>query len=334
VSADPSAPVETGARSAPSGLVLSRRLFEVRGRAVLERLDLLDRCAVGCIGSTSQNAGLDDAASRDHAWGPYLTFFLFEEDWAASHERLQEAVQEMPDEVDGVRWVGYGGPTPRRTGVCSVLPFLRSITGFQRRPQTSQEWLPYLTRASFLGRRWTERLFDAGQGEVFHDPGGRFTALWREWTAYVPPDVHRALLARGLFRLWNAGPEYNLARSHGRGDPLAFSLCLARFVNEVLELAFTWNGRYVPAFKWRAAHFRRLPLLPPVVRHGVEALCAARDVQAQLTTAHEIIRAVKALLLDRYQPQVAPEAQLSAFAHAIRASIEDEAVRQHASLDW
>ncbi len=68
-------------------------------------------------------------------------------------------------------------------------------------------------------------MFDAGQGEAFHDPGKAFSERWRHWTGYPPPDVHRALLARSLFRVWNAGPEYNLARALRRGDGLAFAQC-------------------------------------------------------------------------------------------------------------
>lgn len=56
------------------GLELSRRLFEQRGRPLLQQLNLFNVCAVGCFGGTSQNANLDDDWSRDYMWGPYLTF--------------------------------------------------------------------------------------------------------------------------------------------------------------------------------------------------------------------------------------------------------------------
>ena len=52
------------------GLEYSRRLFETHGLEFLERLGLLDVCSVACVGGTSQNAGMDDAMSRDHMWGP------------------------------------------------------------------------------------------------------------------------------------------------------------------------------------------------------------------------------------------------------------------------
>jgi hypothetical protein len=234
----------------------------------------------------------------------------------------------MPEEVDDLRRVG-----PPHSGVVCAHPFLRALTGLPERPTTSAGWLPHLRHESFLGRRWHERLFDAGQGEVFHDPGGCFTALWRHWTAYAPLDVHRALLARALFRVWNAGPEYNLARLAGRDDQLAYALCRARFVDEVLQLAFVWHERFVPYYKWRVAYFRRLPAVPAAVRRGVDTLLVEPDPAAHLTIAREVVQGIKELLLERYQIRVTPDTQLSACAHLVRATIQDDAVRQHASLD-
>ena len=215
-----------------------------------------------------------------------------------------------------------------------MLPFLRWLTGLKERPRTAAEWLPYLNGGSFLGRSWQERLFDAGQGEVFHDPGGRFTALWGEWTAYVPEDIRRALLARGLFRVWNAGPEYNLARTYGRGDRLAFALCLARFVDEVVQLAFTLERRYVPYYKWRVAHLRRLAGVPEGVRDGLDAIVGEASAERQLELAREVVAGVKEWVLEATVVPGTKEDRLSALAHGMRGTIEDEEVRRQASLDW
>jgi Domain of unknown function (DUF4037) len=317
-----------------AGLALSKKLFETRGRPLLERLDLLDRCAVGCFGGSSQNAGLDDRLSRDHWWGPYLTFLLRDEEWQRHGERLRQAVAAMPDEVTGACWTGYDGPLPRRTAVWEIGAFLRMLTGFERRPETDREWLPHLTRAGFLGRRWTEQLADAGQGEAFHDPDQYFTERWRHWTAYVPPDIHRALLARSLFRVWNAGPEYNLTRAQAREDRLAFSLCRGRFVDEVLELAFCWNERFVPPFKWRAAQFRRLPICPAPLREGIDRLSETPGVAESLETARTVVTSIKRLMKDLYHLSPTVEEDLSMFAHAMHASIEDAEVRQQTPLEW
>jgi len=317
-----------------SGLALSRKLFETRGRKLLERLNLLKQCSVGCFGGTSQNAGLDDEFSRDHIWGPYLTFLLRKEDWEQHHQRLKQAIQEMPDEVNGVRWIGYDGPSPRKTDVWEMMSFLRMLTGFETRPQTDREWLPHLNRVNFLGRRWTEQLFDAGQGQVFHDPGKQFTQLWRHWTAYVPPDIHRALLACSLFRVWNAGPEYNLKRILARVDKIAFTLCLSRFVNEVIELAFCWNEQFIPQFKWRVAQFHRLPICPTTVREGVESLWNTSNFAKCMDTAVSIVNSIKMLMKDLYHLTPDLNMPLSSFAHAMRNTIEYAEVKRQTPLDW
>lgn len=317
-----------------AGLELARKLFESRGRQLLEELNLLNQCTVGCFGGTSQNLRLDDEHSRDHIWGPYLTFLLNEKAWQEHHERLKKAVASMPDEVDGVRWRGYDGPHPRKTGVQEFRPFLQNLTGLEKPPQTDREWLSHLTRVNFLGRTWTEQLFDATQGEVFHDPGQRFTQLWRHWTLYVPPDIHRALLARSLFRIWNAGPEYNLKRAAARRDRAAFELCCWRFMNEVLELAFCWNEQFVPQFKWRVAQFRRLPICPSAIRQGITSLSAAPNEERSLEIAASIVNAIKMLMKDLYHLTPGLKDPLSMFAHAMRNIIEDEHVKNSAPLDW
>ncbi len=327
-------PPQAAAPKADSGLALSERLFEQRGRPLLKRLGLLDRCSVGCFGGTSQNAGLDDAASRDHMWGPYLTFLLRDEDWKEHGPRLRAALHEMEDEANGMRWIGYDGPLPRRTEASAITPFLEALTGLAQRPETDREWLPYLTGQSFLGRRWTERLFDAGQGKVFHDPGKRFTELWRHWTLYLPPDIHRALLARSLFRVWNAGPEYNLARLAQRGDPTAVALGRARFVEEVLELAFCWNEQFVPQPKWRVAWFHRLPIRPDAVCRGIEMLAASTEAEQSLRQAHAIVESIKLLMGDLYHLSAEIERPLSAFAHVMRDCVEDPEVKASVDLDW
>lgn len=316
-----------------SGLALSKRLYEERGKSILEELNLLSICSVGCFGGTSQNTGLDDAVSRDHIWGPYLTFLLPTQHWAEHHERLRAKIQEMPDEVQGHAWVGYNGSDPRKTNVYEFNTFLQLLTGLSHRPQTEQEWLPYLTKSSWLGRRWTERIFDAGQGQVFHDPQKQFTQLHRHWTGFVPPNLHKALLARAIFRVWNAGPEYNLQRLSAR-DPVMFRLGVAWFVNEVMDLAFYWNEQYVPFQKWRLEHFLRLPICPVPVTSGIEALSNLLDAEQCLAITAAMIDAIKLLMQDLYHLPLSRSLPLSTFAHAIHEQIEDVEIKQATGLEW
>lgn len=323
-----------GGSTEMQGLELSRRLFEEHGRALLERLDLTDVCSVGCVGGTSQNAGIDDQVSRDHFWGPYLTFILPAQTWRVHGRRLKEELKDLPDRVEGISWRGYGGPGPRKTDVVEMAGFLSELTGYRKPPTGLVDWLPHLTRQGFLGRRWTERLYDAGQGAVFHDPHNQFTRLWRHYVRYPPPEIQKGLLARGLFRTWNAGPEYNLARTLQRGDGLAFSQCRSLFVNEVIELAFCWNNSFVPAFKWRIAHFRRLPDCPVAVREGIAELASMQPNERALTAATEVVQAVKHVINGRFQISTTPSEPLSTYAREVHSQIANRTIREAASLDW
>jgi hypothetical protein len=146
--------------------------------------------------------------------------------------------------------------------------------------------------------------------------------------AYVPPDIHRALLARSLWRVWNVGPNYNLERAQARGDHLTFDLCLSRFIEEVLELAFCWNESFVPFFKWRVAHFYRLPICPEPVRKGIERLSERRCMEAGIEIAKTIVTSVKLLVKDLYHLDTDLEAPLFVFSHAMHETIEDPEIRE------
>jgi len=187
---------------------------------------------------------------------------------------------------------------------------------------------------SFLGRRWSERMFDAGQGAIFHDPDDQFDDFWQRFVRYPPPDIQRALLARSLFRAWNAGPEYNLARAWQRGDLATFSQCRSRFVDKVVEAAFCWNKSYVPAFKWRLAHLNRLPDCPASIREGVASLAIRPPTAALLAIADTLVQDIKHLVSDRFEVSAARDEPLSSYAHEIHAGIGNAEVRQATALDW
>lgn len=304
------------------GLYLSKRLFETRGGALLARLNLLDRCSVGCIGGTSQNARLDDEISRDHMWGPYLSFLLPEDDWNVHHDRLAQAVAEMPEEVDGFRFYGNRN-TPRKSDVYVIGAFLRMITGMDSRPESDRQWLPIIIK-----ERFTEQLFDAGQGEVFHDPRNQFIERWRNRVAFVPPDIQKALIARTLSRIWNAGPEYNLKRIWARNKRLGFDLCFSEFINRVFELAFYWNDSFVPFYKWREAHFYNLRICPDPIRIGIERLSDSPDVEEKIDIAKAIVASVKLVMRDLYHLDTSLESPLFVFAQAVHDTIEDPEIRK------
>ena len=314
------------------GLELSRRLFEQRGYPLLQRLDLLDLCAVGCFGGTSQNAGLDDDWSRDHIWGPYLTFVLEGEAYEKHSSALEKAIAKMPDEVEGVHWIGYDGPKPRRTDVQEAHALLRLLTGLDGPVDGEEAWIPLIERHGFLGRRWTEQLFDADQGAVFH--GAWFEEMWRDWTKFVPMNIKRALISRSVFRIWNGGPDYNLKRLIARQDRVGVHLCTSRFIDEVMELAFTLSDRFTPSFKWRAAHFQGLPVYSDKTKAAIASLVDENDPVEILSIAKSIESEIKTVLGSMFSIRCERSTPLSMYAQAIRRKIRNRKVKAMTNLDW
>ena len=314
------------------GLELSRRLFEQRGHPLLQQLDLLNVCAVGCFGGTSQNANLDDDWSRDHMWGPYLTFVLKGEAYNEHASALEQAIAKMPDEIDGVHWIGYDGPEPRRTGVQEAHSLLRLITGLDGPVASEGDWIPLIERNGFLGRRWTEQLFDAGQGAVFH--GTWFEEMWRDWTKFVPINVKLALISRSVFRIWNAGPTYNLNRLIARKDAIGTLLCTSRFVDEVMELGFTLSDEFTPAFKWRSAHFQRFSVFSKETKTTIARLVEVKDVEEILSIARSIESEIKSILRSMFSVRCGQRTDLSMYAHAIKRKIRNKRVKDMTNLDW
>lgn len=112
---------------------------------------------------------------------------------------------------------------------------------------------------------------------------------------------------------------------------------IVRLVDEVLELVFCWNERFVPPPKWRIAHFRRLPLCPVAVREGLEALCRPWPPEAPvgaLESAQMVVAAINALMRDLYHLTTDSAGPLSAFAHEVHQGITDDAVRDATRLEW
>ncbi len=81
---------------------------------------------------------------------------------------------------------------------------------------------------------------------------------------------------------------------------MTFNLCLNRFAEEVLELAFCWNEQFVPHLKWRVAHFYRLPICPVAIQQGLAQFWGKISMEAHMQTALTIELSIKYLMKDLY----------------------------------
>lgn len=119
-----------------------------------------------------------------------------------------------------------------------------------------------------------------------------------------------------------------------RADLPSFHLGLYRFIDEVLALAFTWNEQFVPAFKWRVTHFRRLPICPTAVSEELDTLLHCPAPAAALPLATAVVTTIKQLMQDLYHLDLPVTASLAAFAQAMHSSIADPEVKQLTCLEW
>ncbi len=244
-----------------TGLEIARAFWEQQGRPMLlERFpEHAGRIAAGLVGHGSECYGFDDAASRDHDWGPGFCLWLTPADHAEIGSALQEAYDDLPQDFMGL---GPRVETPRaqgagrRVGVFEIGAFFASITGMPAAPgpDRAREWL-LLDEATLAA---------ATNGEVFADPLGAFGKA-RSSFRRMPDDVWRSLISRRLGMAAQAG-QYNVARMLDRGDGEAAWLSIGEFVSAVSSLVFLLNRPatvgYLPYYKWRFAALRRLSSRP------------------------------------------------------------------------
>ena len=206
------------------------------------------------------------------------------------------------------------------------------ITGLKGPVDREEDWIPLIERNGFLGRRWTEQLFDAGQGAVFH--GAWFEKMWRDWTKFVPLNIKLALISRSVFRIWNAGPTYNLKRLIARRDAIGILLCKSRFIDEIMELGFTLSDQFTPSFKWRSAHFQRISVFPKETKTAIARLVEVKDVEEILSIAGFIESEIKSVLRSMFSVRCGQRTDLSMYAHAIKRKIRHKQVKEITNLDW
>ncbi|MBB5144223.1 DUF4037 domain-containing protein [Desulfovibrio intestinalis] len=257
------------------GLALARAFYnECRSILWREMPDVMSRAAVGLVGEGSECFGCDDAASRDHDFGPAFCLWLPREELRRHAARIESVFGMLPQRFDGLesrlvpeRRLGRVGPLP-------LEDFYGFFTGLPNLPATWQEWLAIPEY----------QLAACTNGEVFEDPAGGFTH-WREvLQGCYPKDVRLKKMAARCMVMAQAG-QYNLPRCLQRGDGLAAMLCAARFAEAALSMVYLCNGRYMPFYKWAGRLVASLPVLGAETARTLSALAGqplrgAEDMEA------------------------------------------------------
>src|SRR5262249_20802322 len=148
-------------------VAISRRFFQQVALPALERdcPEVTAQTAFGLFGLGSEAFGLDDAVSRDHHCGIRIDALLPEALFQSSRDAMLPAVSAaLPTALEGMPLreghVAGAGLAPD-----SLDAFLTRTLGLPRMPATHVEWL----------RVPEEDILHVINGEVWHDPSGRFT---------------------------------------------------------------------------------------------------------------------------------------------------------------
>jgi hypothetical protein len=229
------------------GIERARELYETKGRQLIHDNfpDYEGKIAVGLAGHGSECFGFDDELSEDHDFEVGFCLWLDDEtDRAIGLElnRLYRTIRQGSSERSAL--------AEQSRGVRRISDFYCRYTGCDGAPDSWQAWL-YLP---------SHALAEAGNGQVWRDDSGDFTAIRNEILNGMPEDVRRKRLAAKLITMAQSG-QYNYARCIKHGQNGSAMLAMTEFVNAASAAIFLLNRRHMPYYKWQFRAMEDLPLL-------------------------------------------------------------------------
>ena len=221
-----------------TGLALARAYYETFGKPMIAgRFAAYEgKIAVGLVGRGSDCFGYDDAASRDHDWGPDFCLWVTDETWNEIGEELQKAYQELPDEFRGFRRAPHVNRQNKR-GVIRISEFYRGLVGADE-----YEKIPWREVSD-------SSLAAAVNGEVFRDDEGIFSSFREKLLRGYPEEILYLKIAEVGARFAQTA-EYNFPRMLARGDKFTAEMMIWDGLKEALKLQHYIEGKYPPHDKW------------------------------------------------------------------------------------
>ena len=240
---------------------ISREFFFEAVLPLLERElpEVAARTAFGLFGYGSEAYGRDDEYSRDHHWGLRIDALMPDALFAARQDELLRIVgANLPATFRG-QPLRAGHLAGAGLAPDSLPAFLSRTLGIDHPPRTYTEWLQIPE----------EDIIHVVNGEVWHDPDGRFTAIRAAFGDHYPEPVRRRRIAHWC-RYFSGMGTYALKRAILRGNEFYASTRFGVAIRLGVQLAFLLDRRYFPYDKWLMADFARLPRLYAPLRPLVD----------------------------------------------------------------
>jgi Domain of unknown function (DUF4037) len=328
------------------GLELNELFYREAVRPVLDAEFPGLRHAAALIHTGSEVLGFDDEMSSDHCWGPGVDLFLTDDDHAALHGALDDALRhKLPHAFRGYP-TSFSAPDPADNGTQRLEAKTDGPVNHKVRILTPRrfflDYLAFDITRDIEPADWLtfpeQKLRTVTGGAVFHDDVG--LAAVRGRFGYYPRDVWLYLLASAWARVGQE--EHLMGRAGSVGDEIGSALIGARLVRDLMRLCFLMKRTYAPYPKWFGTAFRQLScaeaLSPPLT--GALRAETWTERERHLVSAYEhVARMHNALGLTEALPDRArgffgrPFRVIALHGHAdaLLALITDGAVRRIAS---
>ncbi len=221
-----------------TGLTLAKEYYEAYGKTMIQEQfpEYVEKIAVGLAGRGSDCFGYDDAASRDHDWGPDFCMWVTDETYEVIGKALQQAYEKLPGDFKGYRRASHVNGRNRR-GVLRISDFYRDLAGAER--YEAMDWKN--TNDTSLAA--------AVNGEIFRDEEGIFSAFREKLKQGYPEEIRYLKLAEAAARFAQTA-QYNYPRMLGRGDRFTAEMMVWDGMKEAMKLQHYIEGKYPPHDKW------------------------------------------------------------------------------------
>jgi hypothetical protein len=249
------------------GLELNRRYYEEAVAPIINKILPELNYTAALIGYGSDVLGMDTPMSRDHMWGPRLSIFLPEDDFAETSGQINHVLRNhlpvsfcgypthftQPDN-NGVRQlkVVEKGPVDHLITFQTIDDFLLAdlgITGGKK--ILIEDWLTFPQ----------QKLLAVTGGQAYFD--GLNIKQVQDRLAYYPDDIWKYLMACQWMRISQEEPF--VGRTGLVGDDLGSRIIASRLVQDVMQLGYLQERNYAPYSKWFGSGFNRLKIAKKVL---------------------------------------------------------------------